>query len=196
MAERNPQLEAARRRRLLAQLDRALARQGVKPPPRRPVTPAASTQARRLRATMQYEGARRSYGELRRAIEAEGGIRPNRDYPSREIPRELRRKPGAPGLAPDVMAQVLVSHGFAYDGDDELVQDIHRRREQLEETHEQARSVAAKHGPSVVCTDTCRNPQGMFARCETAARRAVRYCRERWRDAIGRFRSDPKRRRR
>lgn len=194
MAELNRQLEAGRRRRLLQQLDRALARQGVRPP-RRPVKAAASTERARLVARTRYETARASHAQLRTAIQREGGISPNRDFPAREIPREFRARRNH-GLPPDEMAQVLTSQGFHFEGDSEMILAVQARRERLSETHEDVRRVAARHGPSEVCTENCRNPQGMFARCENAAQRAVRYCRTRWRDAVGRFRQDPRPRRR
>ena len=192
--ERDPRLDAARRRRLLARLDKALAARGVKPPPKRAAVPAAATLQGRLRARVAYEGARRSWDELKRAIQAEGGIQPNRDFAASEIPRELRARRGR-GLAPDEMADVLGTHGLFFDGDDDLIQTAQRRRERLSETHEGVRAVAARHNPSEVCSDNCRDPHGMFAKCENAARAAVRTCRQRWRDAIGRFREDPRRRR-
>ena len=188
------QLQAGRRRRLLAQLDKALARQGVKPP-RRPARASQKTEKARLTARTRYETARASHGQLVRAVRAEGGISTTRDFSSRQIPREFRAKRGR-GLAPDEMAVVLTSHGFHFDGDSELITAIQQRREHLSEAHEEARRVAVRHGPSVVCTENCRDPHGAFARCENAARQAVRICRERWRDVIGRFRQAPKPRRR
>lgn len=178
---------AARKRRLLARVDVEIRKRGGKPLPKRPATPAASTVQARARAVGQYDDARRSYNELRRAIQAEGGLRGNRDYPLKEIPRELRRKPGAPGLAADVMSQVLSGRGLHYEGDVELFADIERRRERLTETHQQANRLRARHGPSVVCTDSCRNRLGQWERCGVAVKRAVTYCTKRLRDAIGRF---------
>lgn len=190
---RDPKLEAGRRRRLLAQLDKQLAKQGVKPP-RRPATPAARTVTERHSAQQAHADALRSWGELREAVRREGGIHPNPDFAASEIPREVRARRGY-GLAPDEMAQVLTARGFHFEGDDAMVQDIHRRRERVHETHEVAARVRSKTGPSVVCVDACRDERGMFERCEVAARRAARYCRRRLRDAIGRFRAESSTRR-
>jgi hypothetical protein len=188
VADRDPQLEAGRRRRLLAQLDKAIQQQRRSyRPPRQAAKPAASTQLRRLRASRSYEDARSSYAELRQAIQSEGGIRPNRDYGSSQIPRELRARRGR-GKAPDEMAQTLETHSLYFEGDTDMMASIHARRGRLEETHLTARREAAHHGPSEVCTANCRNPHGAFARCENAAQRVYRYCARRWRDAVGRFR--------
>lgn len=154
---------ANRKRRLLAALDRALSRLGVEPP-RRPARPAPATLERRQRAQTSAASARRSYGELRDAIRRQGGIRPNRDYPTRLIPSELRAKRGR-GLAPDEMAQVLSSRGVGlhYDGDVEMFRDIERRRESRAESREVERRTRSRTGGGqTVCGPVNRGPDGRF----------------------------------
>lgn len=102
----------------------------------------------------------------------------------------MRAKKGY-GLAPDETAQILTARGFHLEGDDDMIQQIARRRERVRHTHEAAAHVRSRTGPSVVCVDACRDERGMFERYEIAARRAVRYCVRRLRDALGRFKAAP-----
>lgn len=158
-------LNANRKRRLLASLDRALAQLGVQPP-RRAARPAAETSRRREQARQEAAGSRRSYTELSAAIRREGGIRPNRDYPLSEIPPELRPKGGkrgGRGLAPDEMAQVLSSRGFHYDGDVELFTDLSKRKEALQRGRElTSRTRSRTSGGQTVCGPVKRGPDGRF----------------------------------
>ena len=178
----------ARQRRVLAAVDRQIARRGGKPPAKKPATPSERTVRIRHTAQQEHADALRSWNELRTAIHREGGIHPNVDFAASEIPREIRAKKGY-GLAPDETPTILTSHGFHFSGDDELIQEIQRRRQRVHDTHEAAVRTRSRTGPSIVCVDACRDELGMFERCELAARRAVRYCRRRLRDAIGRFRA-------
>lgn len=156
-------LNAGRKRRLLAAVDRALAKQGIKPP-KSTAKPSRKTEARRQAAQHDARSAAQSYEALRVAVQALGGIRPNRDYGAGEIPRELRARAGRPGLAPDEAAQLLSSAGFHYSGDVELFRDINRRRDRRAET----RSTAAKHrphkNPTQICVDMVRDRRGRFVR--------------------------------
>lgn len=154
-------LNANRKRRLLRRLDNALAALGVSP--RRPAaTPAARTVERREKARREAADAQRGYNQLRTAIQAQGGIRPNRDYPAREIPPELRAKPGR-GLAPDEMAATLSAHGFHYDGDTALFADIDRRRERARSGRAlTSRTRSRTKGGQTVCGPVRRGPDGRF----------------------------------
>jgi len=158
-----PDLNANRKRRLLARLDAALARMGVQPP-RQQRQPAARTVERRERARTEAASSRRGWEELAAAIRREGGIRPTRDFPAREIPAGVRAGRGR-GLAPDEMAQVLTARGFHYDGDDALIQDIQRRRDRLGAAREQvSRTRSRTTGPQTVCGPVARTPNGQFRR--------------------------------
>lgn len=147
------QLNAGRKRRLLQQLDRALGRRS---------TPAVTSPAQRersARARAAHDDAVKSYGELKRAILGRGGIRANRDYARTEIPADLYRP--RTGLPADEMAQVLTVHGFHFGGDDDMVRDIHRRRERVLDT---AAAVGRRRNPSIVCMDIERDESGRFKR--------------------------------
>lgn len=155
-------LNAARKRRALANLDKALKARGVKVPAKRPATPSPRTEARRARARAEGRTAQRTYAELRSAIVQLGGIRPNRDYKSSVIPRELRAKAGRPGLPMDEMAQILASRGFHYDGDAELFTDIERRKESAATGRQAARTARGQKNPSTICTTNKRDRLGRF----------------------------------
>lgn len=156
-------LNANRRRRLLARLDAALSRLGAAPA-RQPARPAAATVQRRAEARTESQDASRGYVELREAVRSLGGIRPTRDFPASEIPRDLRARRGA-GLAPDEMAQVLTSRGFHYASDDALVQDAQRRQERARSGREGVRATRSRTaGAQTVCGPVNRGPDGRFRR--------------------------------
>lgn len=151
------QLNAGRKRRLLASLDKALAARGVRRK-RTARRPAAETEQRRQRAGETSRTARRSYLEFSNAVRSLGGIRPNRDYKASEIPRELRATRGR-GLPPDEMADTLQIYGFQYEGDSDLFRDIERRREVVHRAREGGRK---RKNPSTVCADLRRDSRGRF----------------------------------
>jgi hypothetical protein len=151
-------LNANRKKRLLANLDKALARQGVKPPRRRAVA-ARVTEEARLVARSRSDSAKRSYGQLRAAILSSGGLRANQDYKRSEIPRDLY---SPKGLAPDEMAAVLGVYGYHFDGDVDLFAEIGQRREETRMAREGSRK---RKNPSLVCADNCRDDHGRFQVC-------------------------------
>src|SRR5262249_61044253 len=91
-----------------------VAKRGVRRP-KAPIRPSGRTMHRRLAAQQGHADALLSWRELRDAIRAEGGIRPNGDFGASQIPTKLRAQPGH-GTAPDWMAQVWTSYGHHFEG--------------------------------------------------------------------------------
>jgi hypothetical protein len=110
-----------RRRALLRRLDAALARQHGE---RRASHAELEEEAEEWQRRVELEAHGRSYGELKREVLAEGGLRPDRDYGPGSMPRDLVRAHGVP---PDEMAPRL-----GYDSADEMLADLRRRRRALE----------------------------------------------------------------
>jgi len=152
----DPELNKRRKQRLLNKLDKALGRT------KKPATMSPEQRAREAKAKAARLDARRSYEELKRAILAERGLRATRDFKRSEIPADLYRP--KTGKAPDEMAQFLTSHGFHFEGDDDLILNIQKRREAVV-----AAGRGRKANPQIVCMDIERDEFGRFARHRRSA---------------------------
>lgn len=125
--------------------------------------------------------ARSDYQALLRAVRAEGGIRPNRDYRAGDFPAAAR---GRGMNAPDEIVERLKSHGYHYDRDDDLIEDLRRRQAHAADVSDRARrSGVTRKGGESIRERIRRNWLG-----EYAGKGSEDNSRKAFRSPLGRFR--------